>query len=108
MDCWESERQGASSLREAVEGRILALTANLERLDQAFLFERAIDQITYRAQRDRLRDELAVAELERSDFRSDELDVEGLLTFAEHVLENLSPLWINAGIGDRRILQTAL
>ncbi|MEY4636856.1 MAG: hypothetical protein RJA55_2654, partial [Acidobacteriota bacterium] len=47
------------------------------------------------------------AELERSDFRSDELDVEGLLTFAEHVLENLSPLWINAGIADRRILPRA-
>ena len=108
IDCWESERQGASSLREAVDGRIRALVANLERLDQAFLFERAIDQITYRAQRDRLRDELAAAELERSDSRSDELDVEGLLAFAEHVLENFSPLWLNAGVADRRTLQTAL
>lgn len=108
MDCWQSERQSASSMREAVEGRIRALTANLERLDQAFLFERAVDQMTYRTQRDRLRDELAVAELERSDFRSDELDVEGVLTFAEHIFGNLSPLWLNAAVADRRILQTAL
>jgi hypothetical protein len=47
-------------------------------------------------ERDRLRDELTVAQCELSDARFDELEVEGLLTFAAHVIRKLSSLWTNA------------
>ena len=37
-----------------------------------------------------------------------ESDVEGVLTFAEHVLMNARSLWVNATSGDKRTLQRAL
>lgn len=62
-------------------------------LEQAFVFDRAIDATTYRSQLQRLRDERTAAECELSDARFDELEVEGVMAFAEHVLGNMASLW---------------
>jgi hypothetical protein len=47
----------------------------LDRLDDAFLYQQAIDQETYTRQRDRLRQELAAARIEQHAAAVDDLDV---------------------------------
>lgn len=107
-DCWNSERDSATALRDDVEKRIGALTASIDRLEQAFIFDRAIDAKSYRSQLQRLRDELTAAECELSDARFDQLEVEGVLVFTEHVLGNLASLWSGATPTDRMRLQTTM
>src|SRR5688500_8347675 len=55
-----------------------------------------------------LRDERTAAECELSDARFDELEVEGVLIFAEHVLGNLGSLWLGARPDDRSRLQATV
>jgi len=52
-----------------------------------------------------LRDERTAAECELSDARFDELEVEGVLAFSEHVLGNMASLWSAANLSDRVRLQ---
>lgn len=50
------------------------------------------DHQTYERQRDQLRAQLALAEMELSEAVLSQLDVEGVLAFAEHVLTNAARL----------------
>ena len=77
------------------------------RFQLAYVLENRIDQRSYTDSRDRLRERLAYAESELSEARDEQLDVEGVLTFAEHVLMNAGSLWVNATSGDKRTLQRA-
>ena len=48
--------------------------------------ERTIDSKNYADMRDRLREQIAVGELQLSEARLEQIDVEGVLAFAEHVI----------------------
>ena len=82
---WKSEQDSVHSQRKAVERRIENLKEQADRLDRSFIFEGAIDKPSYQRQRDRLRAETTVAELELGEARIDELEIEGVLAFAEYV-----------------------
>jgi hypothetical protein len=77
-------------------------------LEDAFVYERRIDAETYDSQRDRLREEIALARMELHDAQLEEIDVEGILGFAEHVLENAAQLWLESSPEHRERLQNAL
>ena len=80
----------------------------MERLEGAFIYERSISQETYERQRDRVQEELAIAELELHEARIDKLDVEGLLGFAEHLIGNAARAWMEANLEQRQQIQSAI
>ena len=49
-----------------------------------------------------------MAEIELSDVASEQLDVDGVLTFAEHVLMNAGKLWIELGLKQKQQFQQVL
>ncbi len=53
----------------------------------------AIDVSTCGRQRDKLREELTLAKIDHHAEAVDELDVEGILAFAERILPRASDLW---------------
>ena len=55
-------------------------------LEEAYLYQQKIDRATYELQRDLLRETVALATIELQDATLDEIDVEGVLRFAEHFL----------------------
>jgi hypothetical protein len=59
-------------------------------------------------QRDKLREELTVAELELSEARVEQFDIDSALAKAISVLNNASALWIDASLEDRLRLQEVL
>jgi site-specific DNA recombinase len=79
--------------------------AKLDKLDDAFLFQERIDSETYERQRDRLRQEMTLAKMAKHSSELDELDVEGILAFAERVLPRASDVWIQASLAQRQQLQ---
>ena len=105
LDCWKDRQEGAKRLRTAAERRMGTLGQKLERLEEAFIYRQAVDQTTYDEQRDKLREELALAELELHEMRLEELDIEGVLGFAEHLLTNAARLWMEASLDQRQRLQ---
>src|SRR5262245_54782338 len=67
-----------------------------------------IDQRTYEQQRDRLRQEITLIEVQLADVVTDHLDVEGVLAFAEHLLTNAARLRLGLKSDQKRQLQQTL
>lgn len=88
VDVWKQEFNPRASLRSRLEHRIAEQNARLTQLDEAFIYRSAVDQETYETQRDRLREQRTLAELELNETQNEALDVEGLVAFAENVLIN--------------------
>lgn len=74
----------------------------------AFLFRHQIDQASYERQRDRIRQQITLGEFELTEATVEQLDLEGLLGFAEHVLGNARALWVQATAEQRVRLQAVL
>ena len=95
------ERVNCFATRRTLDWPIKATTrprakGKLDRLDEALLFAQSIDATSYERQRDRLREELTLAQIDHHAEAVDELDVQGILAFAERVLPRASDLWVQA------------
>ena len=71
LDVWRGEQRERVNARSSLERRVADLRSRLERVEDAFPYERTIDLQTYAAQRDKLREQVALAELELSEARMD-------------------------------------
>ena len=60
---------------------------------------------SYSRQRDKLREELTLAKIDHHAEAVDELDVEGILAFAERILPRASDLWVQASLDYKQRLQ---
>jgi site-specific DNA recombinase len=102
---WEQRRAEAKDRTVEQEKRVKLIQQKLDRLDDAFLFQQSIDVQSYERQRDRLREELAFAKIDHHTEAVDELDVEGILQFAEQILPRASDLWVQASLDYKQRLQ---
>jgi hypothetical protein len=74
-------------------------------VDEAFLYAQSIDLTSYERQRDKLRAELTLAQIDHHSEALEEFDVEGILGFAERVLPRASDLWVQAALNQKQRLQ---
>ena len=78
----------------------------LDRLDEAFLYSRSRSTSTPTSrQRDKLREELTLAQIDHHADAVDELDVQGILAFAERILPRASDLCVQASLDYKQRLQ---
>jgi hypothetical protein len=102
---WERRRADAKDRTKEQQRRVSAIQQKLDKLDEAFLYAEAIDVTTYGRQRDKLREALTLAKLDHHAEAVEELDVEGILAFAERILPRASDLWVQASLGYKPRLQ---
>ena len=102
---WEQRRAEAKDRTVDQDRRVKAIQQKLDRLDDAFLFAQSIDRTSYERQRDRLREELTLAQIDHHADATDELDVQGILAFAERILPRASDLWVQAPLDYKQRLQ---
>ncbi|MDE3153469.1 MAG: zinc ribbon domain-containing protein [Acidobacteriota bacterium] len=105
LHAWRDLKSDAQRQLVENERRRKAIRQKLDRLDEAFLFDRTIDIETYDRHRDRLSEELTLAQMDRYATELEELDVEGILTFAERVLPSASNLWVQSSLNQKQRLQ---
>jgi hypothetical protein len=108
LDVWKQRRASASELQNRLTARLADLKRREAILEDAFLYDRRIDDDTYQQQREKLREDIAIVRIELEDARLEELDVEGLLGFAEHLLHNAARLWMEAELDQKQRLQRVL
>jgi site-specific DNA recombinase len=108
IDVWKGRQADAIEARRAVQARCDALRCRLDEVEQAFIHERRIDRDSYERRRDQLRADIALGEMESGDAKIAELDVEGVMAYAEDVLTNASHLWSNASLDQKQRLQSVL
>lgn len=105
LRAWHDQKSAVRQAASDIERRVKAIQQRLDRLDEAFIFAKSIDLDTYERQRDKLREELTLAQIDRHATELDELDVEGILAFAERVLPRAADLWVQASLDQRQRLQ---
>jgi site-specific DNA recombinase len=108
LDVWKHRQNEVEKLRRNLEDVVSQKKERLDRIDEAFLHERSIDRQTYERQRDQLREQLALAEIELNDAVLDQLDIDGVLAFAEHVVTNAARVWIELDLVQKQRLQQTL
>ena len=108
VDVWKESRAEVRKARARLERRVAELRQREDRLEEAFIHRREIDRQTYERQRDKLREQVMLAEVELAEATGEELDVEGVLAFAQHVLTNAARLWEQAPLDQRQRLQAVL
>ena len=102
---WQQRCAEAGERSAEQERRVQAIRQKLDRLDEAFLYSESIDLATYSRQRDKLREELTLSKIDHHAEAVDELDVEGILAFAERILPRASDLWVQASLDYKQRLQ---
>ena len=105
LHVWERHRAEAHDRTAEQERRVKAIQQKLDRLDEAFLYSKSIDLTSYSRQRDRLREELTFAKIDHHADAVEELDVEGILAFAERILPRASDLWVQSSLDHKQRLQ---
>jgi site-specific DNA recombinase len=105
LHVWEQRRAEANERATEQECRVKTIQQKLDRLDEAFLYSESIDFTSYGRQRDKLREEMTLAQIDRHTDAVDELDVQGILAFAERVLPSASDLWVQASLDQKQRLQ---
>jgi hypothetical protein len=102
---WKARKAALREELDRSERAAKAIQDKLNRLDEAFLFERSIDIETYDRHAEKLRQELTLARIDRHSGQLEELDVEGVLAFAERVLPRAADLWVQASLEQRQRFQ---
>ena len=105
LHVWEQPRAEANDRTAEQQRRVSAIQQKVDKLDEAFLYSEAIDVTTYGRPRDKLREELTLAKIDHHAEAVDELDVEGILAFAERILPRASDLWVQASLDQKQRLQ---
>lgn len=100
-------QQAAQELRSR-EQRIAQLAKRKERLVEAYVYERAVDQETYRRHLDQLEQQLLEARMDSESARADQLDAEATIRFVEALLTSAAALWQHSGLDQRQQLQRLL
>lgn len=108
LDVWKGEQLQAAQTEAALAAKVGDVKGRLERLDEMFIYREAIDRTTYETQRDKLRQELTLAELAAHDAKIESFDVEGVLGFAEHLVANAGRLWVEGTLEQRQAIQRAI
>jgi site-specific DNA recombinase len=102
---WQQLTSEIKDRAAASERRVKAIQQKLDRLDEAYLFAQTIDLTSYGRQRDKLREEFTLAQIDRHAESIEEIDVQGILAFAERILPRASDLWVQASLDYKQRLQ---
>ena len=105
LQIWKARKAAVREELANAERAAKAIQDKLDRLDEAFLFERSIDIETYDRHAEKLREELTLVRIDRHSGQLEELDVEGILAFAERVVPRASDLWVQASLEQRQPFQ---
>lgn len=109
LGAWRQECALAQAGRARVEAERGRIETQLRRLDDAYLFEQAIDRETYTARRDELRERRNLIELDLSAAAIDSIDLDGALAAADRAIESGAALWASfATAEERRRFQRAI
>ena len=95
-DVWRSTVAEARAASAELARHQQLLSERLDELERAFIWEKRIDRPTFERQRNKLREEQTLVDVSLHEARLEQLDVEGLLAFAEHVFTDAARLWSEA------------
>jgi hypothetical protein len=108
LDVWRKKHADSQKVQSVVSRKIAELRENKSKLEEAFVYQKAIDQATYNEMRAKLSADLALAKIELREAQAEEIEIETVLDYAQMVLTNASNLWKAALSEQKQRLQQVL
>jgi hypothetical protein len=108
LDTVKQQRAHVATERALLENRIAGLKERKNRLVDAFVYKQAISEDIYHEQLQTVEQGLALAESQKDELLSDELDVEGILNFADILIREALRLWMEAPLEQKQRMQEVL
>ena len=99
---WNSRQDTAKSSAAHHATAIREIEAKLTKLEDAYIYERAIDRERYDRHRTALEQQLRAARIAMSNAQTDDLDLEGALRMADRVLTNAATVYVKMTPTNRR------
>ena len=108
LDVWRKKQGDSQKVQSVVSRKIAELRENKTKLEEAFVYQKAIDADTYKDMRAKLAEDLTLAEMELREAQAEGIEIETVLDYAEMVLTNASNLWKAAPSELKQRLQQVL
>ncbi len=105
LDVWKEKQTQNHLLNASLQQNIKSLKERKERLEEAFIYDKSIERVTYQRQLDKLNEQITLAEIQERDAKLEGYDVESVLNFAEHIILNAARLWLEASDEQKQRLQ---
>jgi site-specific DNA recombinase len=108
LDVWKEKQAQSFAMSVTLKHHIEDLNQRKDRLEETFIYEKAIDRETYERQLDKLNEQIMLAEMQERDAKLESYDVEAVLNFAGHVILNAARLWTEFSSEQKQRLQKVL
>ncbi len=108
LDAWEGRQAEANNVSASLARRIDELEEQQRKLVNAHVYQQSISADVYRREETRLRQEIADVRSEQLAVQIDNVDVEGVLDFAERLIVDGRRMWESASPEQRQRFQKAL
>ena len=108
LDAYQTRQADAQHQVVEFDRRLAQLDKRKARLEEAYVYEQAIDRDTYTRHSDRLSEERALLQLGRHEAEIEGLDVETLLNYGEYLALNPARRWQETGPEQKARLQVFL
>jgi site-specific DNA recombinase len=107
-DVWRGKQGDAQQQQATLSRNIKDMRLRQDRLEKTYIFDEKISKETYERQGDKLSEEIALSEMALHQAKIEELDIDAVLGFAEHVLQDAARLWVSAELNIKQRLQRVL
>lgn len=108
LEVWSARHREVRELRVRLGGQVKRIQEQQQKLMHAYVYQNAIDQTLYEVESGRLAQDLALTRMELHEAELEELDVEGILNYAESLLLNAAATWKKSEADAKRRLQSFL
>jgi site-specific DNA recombinase len=107
LDSWKEKHADSQRTFQKLKKDLESLKERKNQLVDLLLVK-TLDPKTYQEQTDRLQVEIGLKELEVSQIHEEDLDLEGILDFAEFVISNPEKLWKDSALNQKQRFQKVL
>ena len=108
LDVWNKKSNLITDRKASLERQVKELEGRKDRLVEAFLYKKLIDQATYEDQLAKLNESLTLTKMDLHDVELESFDVEGALAFAERALFDVGRLWQEFSFEQKQRFQKVL
>ncbi len=108
LDVLRTKQGDAIEPEAALERKLRELRSNRDKLEDAFIYQKAIDLETYQRMRTALLSDITLAQMELREASLEAIDAEEVIEFALEVLVNASNLWKTSSLDQKQRFQQVL
>src|SRR3989338_7618948 len=108
LDRWRDQEIVIVAQSKSLQKQVDELKTRKEQLEEAFIYEKRIDKATYDGQRDKLIEEIALAEINAHSAKLEAFDIQAAVSFAQYLILNAARLWMEMNLDQKQRFQKVL